>query len=129
MSDSLFLDKSDINNFDDIMYVIFNYGLQKDVLAVENTGDIISYLDKYDKVRDLNDPDLKKAVLTIIKVMLETGEVELEFRYSWVQHVQQNPPKTEKEIFTFLNKYWDEDDGYGMAKILLVWFRRKGQSF
>jgi hypothetical protein len=129
MDHSLFLAKDQINNFEEIMHVIFNYGLQKDVLAVENTGDIIYYLDQRDKKRELDDPELKKAVLTIIRSMLATGEVELDFRYSWVEKARDNPPKNEEEIFNFLNTYWDEDDGFGLARIHLVWFRRKGQSF
>jgi hypothetical protein len=129
MDHSLFLSKDQINNFEEIMYVIFNYGLQEDVLAVENTGDIIYYLDQRDKKRELDDPELKKAVLTIIHSMLATGLVDLDFRYSWVEKVRKNPPETEEDIFNFLNTYWDEDDGYGLAKIHLVWFRRKGQPF
>jgi hypothetical protein len=129
MDNSLFLEKDQINNFDEIMYVIFNYGLQADVLAVENTGDIIYNLDQRDKKRALDVPELKKAVLTIIREMLATGEVELDFRYTWVDKARKNPPQTEEEIFNFLNTYWDEDDGFGLAKIHLVWFRRKGQSF
>jgi hypothetical protein len=129
MDNSLFLEKDQINNFNEIMYVILNYGLQKDVLAVENTGDIIYYLDQRDKNRTLDDPELKKAVLTIIHSMLATGEVELDFRYSWVEKARENPPQTEEEIFNFLNTYWDEDDGFGLAKIHLVWFRKIGQSF
>ena len=129
MDDSFFLCPTQINKFDEIIDVIFNHGLSKEVLAVENTGDIIYYLDQRDKVRDLNDPELKKAVLTIIKAMLDTGEVELDFEHSWVEEVKSNPPKNEKDIFKFLNTYWDVDDGFGLAKIHLVWFKRKGQTF
>lgn len=122
MDTSFFLDKSEIRNFDEIIHVIFNCGLQKDVLAVENTGDIIYYLDQRDKIRDLNDPELKKAVLTVIRAMLETGQVELDFKHSWVEAVRDNPPTEPDEIFNFLNEYWDKDDGYGLAKFHLVWF-------
>jgi len=129
MDDSFFLSPTQINKFDEIIDVIFNHGLSKEVLAVENTGDIIYYLDQHDKVRDLNDPELKKAVLTIIKAMLDTGEVELDFEHSWVREVKSDPPKNEEDIFNFLNIYWDIDDAFGLAKIHLVWFKRKGQSF
>ena len=125
MNDYLFLKKEKINNFDMIMDIIFNAGLSKDVLAVEHIGDIIFFLDKRDKVRDQNDPELKKAVFTVIKAMIDSGQVELRWQYTWVKSARDSPPKNDKEIFDFLDEYWDKDDGLGLDKNYLLFFRKK----
>lgn len=129
MKNDLLMDFSLINNFEKIIEVIFNSGLSKEVIAVENTGDIISLLDHWDKVRELDDPELKKAVFTVIKAMLDSGEVQLEFNYTWVKSARENPPIGEEKVFQFLDEYWDKDDGFGLSTEYLLWFRRKGQSF
>jgi hypothetical protein len=124
MNDYLFLKKEEINNFDMIMDIIFNAGLSKDVLAVEHIGDIIFFLDKRDKVRDQNDPELKKAVFTVIKAMIDSGQVELRWQYTWVKSARDSPPKNDKEIFDFLDEYLNKDDGLGLDKNYLLFFRK-----
>ena len=47
----------------------------------------------------------------------------------WKVIATMRKPENEKDIFKFLNTYWDVDDGFGLAKIHLVWFKRKGQTF
>jgi hypothetical protein len=129
MDHSLFLAKDQINNFEEIMYVIFNYGLQEDVLAVENTGDIIYYLDQRDKKRELDDPELKKAVLTIIHSMLATGLVDLDFRYSWVEKVRKNPPELKKIYLTSLIPIGMKMMGSGLLKFIWFGFEEKDNPF
>lgn len=59
------LNKNEINNIDKIINVI---NTDKNF---EHIGDIIALLDKYDKKRKLNSLELKKAVFTIIKLIIE----------------------------------------------------------
>lgn len=129
MKSDLLMDSSLINNFDKIIEVIFTCGLSREVLAVENTGDIIAMLMHWDKVRELHDPELKRAVFTVIKAMLDSGEVELDFSFTWVKSARENPPIGEEKVFQFLDEYWDKDDGFGLSTEYLLWFRRRGQSF
>jgi hypothetical protein len=45
-----------------------------------------------------------------------------------MEAVSDNPPTEPNEIFNFLNEYWDKDNGYGLEKIHLVYFKRKCQA-
>ena len=68
---ALFLEKEKINNFDDIIEVIKTSGITPGTIAVEHIGDVIFFLNKRDKKRDMDDPELKRAAFTIIKTLLD----------------------------------------------------------
>lgn len=93
------LEKEKIDNLDIILKII-------DIdTNFEHIGDIISLLNKYDKKRELDSLELKKAIYTIIKIMIE----ELNFK----------PIKNLKtmivlsnlnDVFEYLEQNWFESD-------------------
>ncbi|WP_285008706.1 hypothetical protein [Pedobacter faecalis] len=129
MDSNLFLNKSCINNFDEIIHIIDSCGITPGTIAVEHVGDVLSFLNDRDKKRDINDPELKKAAFTVIKTILDTGIAELMWAYTWVEWARENPPKDQDELFRFLDDYWYKTDFSGLDRTYLVFFRRKGQTW
>jgi hypothetical protein len=60
-----FLEKEKINNFKHIIEIIDTCGITPGTIAVEHIGDILFFLDKYDKKRNMNDTELKHAAFAI----------------------------------------------------------------
>jgi hypothetical protein len=125
MVDSRFLEKNKIHNFDLILDFILNGDKIHDRLAIENIGDILACLDYNDKKRDMQEPELKRAAFTVIKAMLDTGMVEISWPYGWASSKYDSPPKNNEEIFDILDRYWYEDDGFGLDKTYLLFFTKK----
>ena len=126
---SLFLDKNKINKFDEIIRVILTESLSPGTISIEHIGDIISFLNKRDKVREMSDPELKMAVFRIIKTLLDMDAVELLWQDSWVEKIRNSPPSTEQEVFEVLNEYWYKSDVTGLDKNYLLYFKKKGQTW
>jgi hypothetical protein len=126
---ALFLEKEKINNFDDIIEVIKTSGITPGTIAIEHIGDVIFFLNKRDKKRDMDDPELKRATFTVIKTLLDLEIAEPLWRDSWVESVRTDPPKTQQELFAFLDKYWYEKHSSGLDRNYLVFFKRKGQTW
>jgi len=124
--DNRFLNPSYIKNYNLIIDTILNKGRTPKVLAIENIGDLISILNYNDKRRNIDDPELKKAIFTIVKGMLDSGIVELWWDYCWVASARNSPPTTQEEIFKFLEHYWNMDDGMGLDRNYLLWFNKIG---
>ena len=129
LNKDLFLSKSQINDFDKIIDSILNGGITPGTLGIENVGDIVSYLDRWDKNRNIKDPELKHAVFTVIKTLLDMDVVELMWKDSIVEEARLSPPHNEENIFNFLNEHWDKDDGSGLIITYLVSFKKKGQTW
>ncbi|RZK39319.1 MAG: hypothetical protein EOO90_19260 [Pedobacter sp.] len=126
---SYFLDKKDINSFSEIIEIIQTCGITPGTIAIEHIGDILFFLNQRDKKRNMDDPELKKAAFTIIKTLLDLEIVDLLWRDSWVENVRNNPPNTQKEIFEFLDYYWDKKHSSGLDRNYLLFFKKKGQSW
>lgn len=113
----LFLDVSEINNYEQIISEIINDP------NFEHIYDVEAYIADIDKKRDLNSLEHKRAVFTIIKGLLDTSLIEVDIQFIRPKHVQN--PKTEEELFAYLDEYWDKVDenirGY------LVFFENKKQ--
>ena len=123
--DDRFLDRKEINNFDHILDIILNANKEKGFLAIENIGDILFFINKNDKERDMQDPELKKAAFTVIKALLDSKLVDIVWEWSWASSKYDTPPKTDDEIFDILDKYWYKDDGCGLDKNYLLFFKKK----
>jgi hypothetical protein len=80
----LFLSRDQINGFDKIIEFILTGGITPGTLGIEHTGDIVSHLDHWDKKRDIKDPQLKRAVFTIIKTLLDMDVIEIMWKHSIV---------------------------------------------
>ncbi|TCC99926.1 hypothetical protein [Pedobacter psychroterrae] len=125
MLDDRFLDKSKINNYEWIVDFILNGDKVNNRLAIEHIGDILFYLNKNDKERDMQDPELKRAAFTVIQALLDTNAVELDWEHGWAMSKYNSPPRTDEEIFEILDKFWYKDDGFGLDKNYLLFFKRK----
>jgi len=79
-----------------------------------------------EEIRNFDDPELRQAVYTIIKAMLDSGKVELWWDYCWVESARNSPPKTQEDLFDFIEEYWDKDDGFGLERSYLLWFNKIG---
>lgn len=123
--DNRFLEKSKINNFERILDIILNSDKIHGRIAIEHIGDILFFINKHDKERDMQDPELKKAAFTVIKALLATKSVELDWEFGWASSKYRSPPKTADEIFDILDKYWYKNDGSGLDKNYLLFFKRK----
>jgi hypothetical protein len=127
MDSNFFLNKNKINKFDEIIHVIDTCGITPGTIAVEHIGDILFFLNQRDKKRDMNDPELKKAAFTVIKTLLDDEIAELMWADTWVKWARTSPPKSQEELFKFLDDYWYKKDASGLDRNYLVYFKRKGQ--
>ena len=125
MEDERFLDESEINNFEWIVDIILNGDKINGRLAIEHVGDILFFLNKHDRQRDMRDPELKRAALTIVKALLDSEAVELDWEHGWASSKYKSPPTTNSEIFDILDKYWYEDDGFGLDRNYLLFFKKR----
>jgi hypothetical protein len=104
---NLYLDKNQINNFNQIINDMLEEGISPNTLSMEHIGDIISFLDADDKKRNLYDPELKKAVFTIIKELLSKPQVEINFQSSSIPELRRRSDISNDELFQLLDKYWE----------------------
>ena len=125
MKDERFLDESEINNFEGIVDIILNGDKINGRLAIEHVGDIIFFINKRDKQRDMRDPELKRATLTIVKALLDSEAVELDWEHGWASSKYESPPTTDNEIYDILDKYWYKDDGFGLDRNYLLFFKKR----
>lgn len=95
------LDKIRINNLNKIIKMIVAD------INFEHIGDIIFMLDKYDKKRNLNDDELKIAVYTIIKVLIEDYHFKAMKNYD----TKKNEHLVSiDDVFLYLEKNWNISD-------------------
>ena len=124
-----FLEKEKINNFEHIIEIIDTCGITPGTIAVEHIGDILFFLDKYDKKRNMDDIELKHAAFTLIKELLASNIAELVWEFTWVVNIRKNPPQTQTGMFEFLDQYWNKKDFSGLDRNYLLFFKRKGQTW
>lgn len=96
-----FLKKTNINDFDKIIQII-----NKDK-NFEHIGDIIFLLAKYDKKRDLNSLELKKAVYTIIEELVKNNEFKV---FKYLNGNKKIVFKKIDDMFIYLDQNWESTD-------------------
>ncbi|RPD90071.1 hypothetical protein EGM88_15750 [Aureibaculum marinum] len=105
-----------IKNYDKILSIAINNDY------CEHIEDIIALLEKYDKKRERQSVELKMCVFTVIRDVLKDPKIKPWYECSFVEEIKINPPKNEKGIFDYLNKYWYKFDEIGRA--YLLFFKR-----
>ena len=115
------LSKKQINNFELIMNLISidpNF---------ENISDIIFLLDWHDKFRESEDPELKSAIFTIVKEIIDIGIAKPIFGYSPTAPMPDPIPESAADVLDYLDRYWakpgDQDNDIGRA--YLIFFAKK----
>ena len=68
---------------------------------------------------------LRIFVKVSVKALLDSGQVELCWDYSWPEEVRKNHPTSVDQIFEVLDNYWDKTDGVGLDRSDLMWFKKK----
>lgn len=95
----------------------------------EHIGHIIHYLDRFDKKRIPEDPELKNSVFAVVKEILEREIATPLFGYSPIGPMPVPLPKTIDEILDYLEKYWgkpdDLDNDIGRAYLIFFQKRKK----
>ncbi len=94
------IEKEEIHNFELII------GLAKDDPNFENVSHIIHLLDRFDKKRESEDPELKSAVFAVVKEILEQRIAKPIFGYSPTAPLPDPIPETVDEVLNYLDKYW-----------------------
>lgn len=98
-----FLKKEEINNFDLIIDLI------KIDPNFENIGDIIYLLDRHDKFRENDDPNLKYAVYTVVNEILENDIKIPIYGYSPIAPIPNPIPQDTMAILQYIDKYWSSN--------------------
>lgn len=117
----MILKKEEIQNFELIIELI-----TKDS-NFENIGDIIFLLDRHDKFRENDDPELKRAVFSIVNEVLEREIACPIFGYSPIAPMPNPIPTTSIQVLEYLNKYWDMNSGNhrDIGRAHLIFFSKK----
>ncbi len=113
------LNKSAINNFDKIVDAILREPLN------EHLGDVMYLLDRFDKKRDPEDPELKQAVLTVVNEILVKGIAPPIFGYSPTGPMPDPIPNTTEEVLEYLDRYWGEPNDHphnDIGRAYLIFF-------
>ncbi|TDE10015.1 hypothetical protein [Dyadobacter psychrotolerans] len=93
----------------------------------ENISDIIFLLDRHDKLRELEDPELKRAVFTIVQEIIDNGIAKPIFGYSPTGPMPDPIPERAEEVLNYLDKYWGKptDQHNDIGRAYLIFFAKK----
>lgn len=114
------LDIQLINNFELIMELITidpNF---------ENISDIIFLLNRHDKSRDPEDPELKSAVFTVVKEIIDSGIARPIFGYSPTGPMPDPIPESAEDVIRYLDNYWGKpiDQHIVIGRSYLIFFAK-----
>lgn len=115
------LDKSMINNFEAILSAI------AEDPNFENIDDIIYFLDRFDTRRDIYDPDLKDAIFTIVKEIIDRDMLTPLFGFAGTSLIPEYIPQNSHETLEYMEKHWgsDDDEFVLTRRGYLLFFERK----
>jgi hypothetical protein len=124
--DKLFLDKSEINNFDEIIDNMLSEGICSNTICIEHIADIITHLDSDDKKRSIYDPQLKKAVFTVIRELISNSKVELVNEWSTIPELRDGTNVSHEKLFELLDEYWEIYKNNLTDRDYMLWFKKAG---
>ncbi|RPD90070.1 hypothetical protein EGM88_15745 [Aureibaculum marinum] len=98
-------------NIDKILNVLFNNKRTYGSLGIEHLGDLVYFLEKFDKKRDLDDDELRKTLLLLSRKIVESEIAKISFilAYNYIFPPPSNPLDFD-EIEIYINKNWDKMD-------------------